>query len=205
MRRTDRTMLSIASLAIALLVGSSVAWGAETDDAPDAFGASSGLFELAVPVGWMAEEHVDGGGVRLASAAGDTVVEMTFIPSAVLQSALRLGAPAGAGPMAIAEGLALLLPPAEGVEAAEPALVELANGEQAVELAAAGTDVEGALYILEPAAGVTTLVSVAAASGGFEGVRDATIEVLSSLMFSGDADGLMELLDPPPLVDVVIG
>ena len=203
MRRTDRTMLSIASLAIALQVGGSVAWGAEPDDA---FAASSGLFELVVPTDWVAEEHTDGGGVRLASSSGDASVDITFIPRAVMHSGgLRMGAPAGAGPMAIAERLAILIPPAEGVEAAEPALVELANGEQAVELSAAGSDVEGALYILEPAPGVATLVSATAAAGGYAGVRDATLELLSSLVFAGDEDGLMEQLDPPPLVDIALG
>lgn len=202
MRRNQRMKLSTAALAVALLVGGSVAWGAQPGTA---FTASSGLFELVVPNDWVAEEHADGGGVRITSSSGASV-NITFIPRPVLQSGgLRMGAPAGAGPMAIAERIAILLPPAQGIEAAEPALLELASGAQAVELAAEGPDLEGALYIIEPAPGVATLASATAAAGMYRGVRDTALELLASLTFSGDEDALMRLLDPPPLVDIALG
>ncbi len=203
MRRPDRVMLSIASIAMTLQVGGSVAWAAEPDDA---FTASSGLFELEVPTGWIAAEHADGGGVLLTASSGDAAVDITFIPRSVLHSGgLRMGAPAGAGPMAVAERIAVLIPPAEGVTAAEPALVELANAQEAVELAAVASDVEGAVYVLEPKPGVAALASATSPAGGYADVRGTALEILSSLAFVGDEDGLMELLDPPPLVEIALG
>lgn len=203
MRRTNRTMLTVATLAVAVQIGGSVAWGAEPDEA---FAASSGLFELTLPAGWVAEEHADGGGVHVAPASGGVSVDVTFIPRSVLHSGgLRMGAPAGAGAMAVAERMAVLIPPAVGVEAAEPALLDLASGEQAVELSAAGADVEGALYILESAPGVATIVSATSIPGGYADVRSTTLDVLASLVFTGSEDDLMGLLDPPPLMDIALG
>lgn len=202
-RRTDWGMLMIASWAIAVQMGSSIAWGAGADEA---FAASSGLFELAVPGGWVAEEHADGGGVRIATSTGKAAVEITFIPRSVLHSGgLKMGAPAGAGPAAVAESMSVLMPPAEGVEASEPILLELANATEAVEIAASGPELEGALYILEPSPGVATIVSATAPAGGFADVRDAILGILSSLVFSGDEGAIMELLQPPPLVDISLG
>lgn len=205
MRPLQRMAPASAGLLLALAVGSPVAWAADTADDTETFSASSGLFEVAVPGGWTAMEHEDGGGVSLSSPAGESA-EVTFIPSIVLQSGgLRMGAAPGAGAMSIAEGLALLLPPAEGVEAAEPALVELSSGGEAVELAGTGATSEGALFILEPADGVTALVSYTTAPGSYRSTRDAAIDWLGSLVFAGDTDGLMRLLDPPPLVDILLG
>jgi hypothetical protein len=196
-------MLMIASWAIAVQMGSAIAWGAEADEA---FAASSGLFELVVPGGWVAEEHADGGGVRIATSSGEATVEITFIPRSVLHSGgLNMGAPAGAGPEAVAGSMSILMPPAEGVEASEPALLELASTTEAVEIAASGPELEGALYILEPSPGVATIVSATAPAGGFADVRDATLGILSSLVFIGDEAALMELLQPPPLVDISLG
>ncbi len=202
-RRTDRGMVVVACSAIAVQVGSSVAWGAESEEA---FAASSALYEVTGPAGWVAQEHADGGGVRLDAGTGDASVNITFIPRSVLQSGgLRMGAPAGAGPMAVAEAMAVLIPPAEGVEVAEPALLDLADGAQAVELAAASPEVEGALYILEPAPGVAAVVSATSTSVAYAGVRDTTLDLLSSLVFAGDEAALMDLLDPPPLMDIALG
>lgn len=193
----------IASWAIAVQMGSSVAWGAERDEA---FVASSGLFELVVPGGWDAEEHADGGGVHIATSSGEATVEITFIPRSVLHSGgLKMGAPAGAGPAAVAEQMSILMPPAAGVEAAEPVLLPLANATEALEIAATGPELEGALYILEPSPGVATIVSASAPAGGYADVRDATLGILSSLVFSGDETALIELLGPPPFVDISLG
>lgn len=205
MRRVNRMVPASAGLLLALVTGGPVAWSAEKMDSSEDFTASSGLFEVAVPDGWTALEHDDGGGVSLSSETGDQAA-ITFIPSVVLQSGgIRLGAPPGAGAMAIAEGLTLLLPPAEGVVTNEPALVELSSGGEAVELAATGPVSEGALFILEPTDGVTALVSYTTTPGRYASARDSAIEWLGSLAFVGDADALMDLLDPPPLVDILIG
>lgn len=194
-----------AGLVLVLVIGAPVAWSAGAVDSTETFRASSGLFEVAVPNGWTAIEHDDGGGLSLSSETGEQA-RITFIPNVVLQSGgIRLGAPPGAGAMAIAEGLALLLPPAEGVDVADPAIVELSSGDEAVELAATGSMSEGALFILEPTDGVTALVSYTTAPGNYDGMREAAVGWLGSLAFVGDADGLMELLDPPPLVDILIG
>jgi hypothetical protein len=202
-RRTDRGMLMIAGWAIAVQLGGSIAWGAEPDET---YAGSSGLFELAVPGGWVAEEHADGGGVRIATSSGEAAVEITFIPRSVLHSGgLKMGAPAGAGPAAVAESMAILMPPAEGVEASEPVLLELANATEAVEIAASGPELEGALYILEPSPGVAAIVSATAPAGGFADVRDATLGILASLVFGGDEAALIELLQPPPFVDISLG
>jgi hypothetical protein len=202
-RRTDGGMLMIASWAIAAQLGGSIAWGAEPDET---FAGSSGLFELAVPGSWVAEEHADGGGVRIATSSGEAAVEITFIPRSVLHSGgLKMGAPAGAGPAAVAESMAILMPPAEGVEASEPVLLELANATEAVEIAASSPELEGALYILEPSPGVAAIVSTTAPAGGFADVRDATLGILASLVFSGDEAALIELLQPPPFVDISLG
>jgi hypothetical protein len=205
MKRTDRTAVAVVAVLLGLLAYGSAGWAAEADGLARTFTASSGLFEVAVPDGWTAVEHEDGGGVSLSSETGE-IAEVTFIPSVVLQSGgVRLGAPPGAGAMAIAEGLALLLPPAEGVEVAEAALAELPSGGEAVELAATGATSEGALFILEPTEGVTALVSYTTPPGSYSAVRGSSIDWLGSLVFAGDAAGLMELLDPPPLVDILIG
>lgn len=205
MRSNNRTVPAFAGLLLALVVGSPGVSAADMAEAAETFTASSDLFQIAVPEGWIAAEHRDGGGVSLTSEAGE-LATVTFIPSVVLQSGgLRMGAPPGAGAMAIAEGLSLLLPPADGVEVAEPALVELSGGGEAVELAGAGATSEGALFVLEPAEGVTALVSYTTPPGSYPLARGSVIDWLGSLVFTGDADGLIELLDPPPLVDILLG
>lgn len=206
MERNGRAMFAITAAAtLAVVVSGVIAVGAEGDTNSD-FVASNELFELTLPAGWVAEEHADGGGVSVTGPDGALNMNLTFIPNAVLQSGgVNAAAPAGSGPMAITEGLVWLLTPSDGMQPADPALVLLADGSEAVEVTAAGAEVDGALFILEPEPGVTAIVSVAAPPGDYEAGREAVIDALGSLQIAGGAEALGEVLDPPPLVDIAIG